>query len=56
MLEQRQHFILNYLTTASVAPARNQTRVSRTVDWHLNEANEANYDFTAPFKYQDESG
>ena len=34
MLEQRHHH-LNYLKTLSVGPAGNQTRASRTIDWHL---------------------
>ena len=35
MLEQRQHFLLNYFKTLSVGPARNRTRASRTIDRHL---------------------
>ena len=35
MLEQRQHFILNYFKTLSVGLAGNRTPASRTIDWHL---------------------
>ena len=35
MLEQRQHFLLNYFKTLSVGPAGNRTRASHTLDWHL---------------------
>ena len=35
MLEQRQHFLLNYFKTFSVGPVGNRTRASRTIDWHL---------------------
>ena len=35
MLEQREHFLLNYFKTLSVGPAENRTRASRTIDWYL---------------------
>ena len=35
MLEQRQHFLLNYFKTLSVGPAGNRTRASHTIDLHL---------------------
>ena len=35
MLEQRQHFLLNYFKTLSVGPAENRTPASRMIDWHL---------------------
>ena len=41
LLEQRQHLLLNYFKTLSACLGRNQTRASRTIDWHLtNYANQ----------------
>ena len=36
MLEQVQHFLLNYFKILNVGPVGNRTQASRTIDWHLS--------------------